>query len=70
MRPEAETRIFLEGGGLNKKKFFLYQNSLNVGSVTNKPLQFNRIAEAWGQSPQPVSDFYNFAAKNSNFNTI
>ena len=48
MRPEVETRIFLEKGGLNKNEIFLYQNSLNLGSVTNKPVQLKRITEGPG----------------------
>ena len=40
-------------------------------SVLNKLMLLNRITEkAWGQIPQPMGDFCDFAAKNSDFNAI
>ena len=34
-------------------------------------MQLKRVTkETWGQSPQPLGDFYVLAAKNSNFNAV
>ena len=62
----SATRILLKEEGLNK--FFFAQKLYNLGPVLNKVVQLKRITEwAWGQSPQPLGNFYNFASKTSNF---
>ena len=65
------TRILLRGGSLNQTQNFFVQKLSNLGPVLNKPMRLKRITEgAWGESLQPLSDFWDFAAKNSDINAI
>ena len=67
MRPEAQTRFLVREKGLNQKFFFAQQLS-NLDPVLNKPLHLKCIAEgAWGQSPQLLGNFCNFAEKAAIF---
>ena len=56
---------------LESKVNLFAQKLSNSGLVLNKPMQLKCITKgAWGQSPQPLDGFCDFAAKNSNFDAI
>ena len=68
----SATRILLRGSlNQNLLLFFFAQKLSNLGPVLNKPMQLKRTAEgAWGQSPQLLGDFCDFAAKNCDLSAI
>ena len=64
MRPEAQPG-FATREELKPKVFFFFAQQLsNSDPVLNKPMQLKCIAEGmWGQSPQLLGNFCDFAAK-------
>ena len=69
--PRSATRILLRGRGIEPKENFFPRKLSNLGPLLSKLMQLKHVTEGvWGQSPQPLGDFRDFAGKNNNFNAI